>query len=629
MSFDPLSPSQPSGVVGRQPLRQKRTLQLAGATGLAIAAAAFSDWTNQASTGNLLVFAAGLVMMLTVMVFARRDHLDLAATLLLVSLTVMLSVLMWFNAGIRDPAVLAYPAILVYASLLGGARLFPGLLAFMLLVVFANVLANVMGWHVNAAYPVNLSTLLDVMLVLGLSGFTVWLMASDLRRTVARLEDEKARTQHMATHDPLTRLPNRLLARDRFVGLAAKAQRQHGFAAVLTFDLDDFKAVNDSLGHAAGDELLREISVRIPKSLRAGDTVSRQGGDEFVLILDDLADAEAAAGIAMKVLAEISAPVFVAGHEVHTTGSLGVAMYPTDGTDFDDLLKKADIAMYRAKDEGRNAFRFFDAAMNDSAVEHVQLVAGMRLALQRGEFLLQYQPQFSLRSGRVVGAEALIRWRHPELGLVAPGRFIPAAEQSGLIVDIGAWVIDEACRQARAWLEAGLPPLVISVNVSPLQFRRGDLEGVVQRALSAARLSPASLELELTESLLIQDRNTYSDLLRRLKRLGVRLAIDDFGTGYSNLGYLKRFEVDRLKIDQSFVRRVVESPQDEAIVRAIIQIAHSLKLGTTAEGIEDAATLAKLRELGCADGQGFVWSPAVPAEQFAELHRRNDNSALK
>jgi diguanylate cyclase (GGDEF)-like protein len=560
---------------------------------------------------------------------ARRERLDLAATLLLVSLTVMLSVLMWFNAGIRDPAVLAYPAILVYARLLGGARLFPGLLTFMLLVVVANVLANVTGWHVNAAYPVNLSTLVDVMLVLGLTGFTVWLMASDLRRTVARLEDEKARTQHMATHDPLTRLPNRLLARDRFVGLAAKAQRQNGFAAVLTFDLDDFKAVNDSLGHAAGDELLREISVRIPKILRGGDTVSRQGGDEFVLILDDLADAEAAAGIAMKVLAEISAPMYVAGHEVHTTGSLGVAMYPTDGTDFDDLLKKADIAMYRAKEEGRNGFRFFDAAMNDSVVEHVQRVAGMRLALQRGEFLLQYQPQFSLASGRVVGAEALIRWRHPELGLVAPGRFIPAAEQSGLIVDIGAWVIDEACRQARAWLDEGLPPLVISVNVSPLQFRRGDLEGVVRRALSAARLPPASLELELTESLLIQDRNAYSDLLRRLKRLGVRLSIDDFGTGYSNLGYLKRFEVDRLKIDQSFVRRVVESPQDEAIVRAIIQIAHSLQLGTTAEGIEDAATLAKLQELGCAEGQGFVWSPAVPAEQFAELHRRNDNSALQ
>jgi EAL domain-containing protein (putative c-di-GMP-specific phosphodiesterase class I) len=304
-------------------------------------------------------------------------------------------------------------------------------------------------------------------------------------------------------------------------------------------------------------------------------------------------------------------------------------MYPTDGTDFDELLKKADIAMYRAKDEGRNAFRFFDAAMNDSVVEHVQLVAGMRLALQRREFLLHYQPQFSLDSGRMVGAEALIRWRHPELGLVAPGRFIPAAEQSGLIVDIGAWVIEEACRQARAWLDEGLPPLVMSVNVSPLQFRRGDLEGVIKAALSAARLPPASLELELTESLLIQDRNTYSDLLRRLKRLGVRLAIDDFGTGYSNLGYLKRFEVDRLKIDQSFVRRVVESPQDEAIVRAIIQIAHSLHLGTTAEGIEDEATLASLREMGCAEGQGFVWSPAVPAGQFAALHRGNDNSALQ
>jgi hypothetical protein len=236
MAFDPDFPHQASATAGAQSLRQRRTMQLAGATGLAIAGAAFSDWTNQASPANLLVFAAGLVMMLVVRVCARRQHLDLAATILLSALTAMLSVLMWFNAGIRDPAVIAYPAILVYASLLGGARLFPGLLATMLLVVFANVLANVMGWHVNRAYPVNFSTLADVTLVLGLTGFTVWLMATDLRRTVARLEDEKARTQHMATHDPLTRLPNRLLARDRFVGLAAKAQRQQGYAAVLTFD---------------------------------------------------------------------------------------------------------------------------------------------------------------------------------------------------------------------------------------------------------------------------------------------------------------------------------------------------------------------------------------------------------
>jgi diguanylate cyclase (GGDEF)-like protein len=251
----------------------------------------------------------------------------------------------------------------------------------MLLVVFANVLANVMGWHVNRAYPVNFSTLADVTLVLGLTGFTVWLMATDLRRTVARLEDEKARTQHMATHDPLTRLPNRLLARDRFVGLAAKAQRQQGYAAVLTFDLDDFKAVNDSLGHAAGDELLREIGMRIPKLLRAGDTVSRQGGDEFVLILDDLADAEAAAGIAMKVLAEISAPMHVAGHEVHTTGSLGVAMYPTDGTDFDELLKKADMALHRAKAEGGGGWHCFERAMDERMQARRQLEIDLRRAL--------------------------------------------------------------------------------------------------------------------------------------------------------------------------------------------------------------------------------------------------------
>jgi len=298
-------------------------------------------------------------------------------------------------------------------------------------------------------------------------------------------------------------------------------------------------------------------------------------------------------------------------------------MYPDDGGDFDELLKKADMAMYGAKNAGRNAVRFFDAAMNSGVLEHVHLVSGMRAALARGEFTLAYQPQFDLASGRIVGAEALLRWRHPELGVVPPSRFIRIAEQSGLIIEIGAWVLQEACRQMQTWHSQGLADLVLSVNVSPVQFHREGIEREVVSALDASGLPAASLELELTESLLIQDSSTLSDLLRRLRALGVSFSIDDFGTGYSNLGYLKRFEVARLKIDQSFIRRLTDDKHDEAIVRAIIQMAQSLQLATVAEGVESAATMNRLIEMGCGEGQGFYWSPPLAPREFLNFVRKH------
>jgi len=530
--------------------------------------------------------------------------------------------------------VLALPGILVFAAMLGARRLFVSLLLIMLLALAGLTLANVQGWHVNQIKPVRLSSLIDIAAILSVIGFAVWLMAGDLRRALRRLESEnqqvrlsQGRIEYLAHHDALTGLPNRVLARERFAQTIALAERAQTEAALLFLDLDNFKTINDSLGHAAGDELLRQASRRLSQWVRSSDTVCRQGGDEFLVILGGMPDGDAIADVAVKLTQLLTDPYKLGGLDVTVTSSIGIALFPEDGADFDTLLKKADMAMYRAKESGRNAFRFFDTEMNSSVVEHLHLISGMRQALASQEFTLHYQPQFDLASGAVVGAEALLRWRHPELGLIPPGKFIPVAEKSGLIIDIGAWVLQEACRQGMAWQAQGLGELLLSVNLSPVQFRRGDIERVVLNALDESGLPAGHLDLEMTESLLIDDSSQLSELLTRLRALGLSFSIDDFGTGYSNLGYLKRFEVERLKIDQSFIRRLTEQPHDEAIVRAIIQMAHSLKLTTVAEGIEDAATLARLRELGCDRGQGFYWSPALPAEEFAAYVRAQRQSA--
>ncbi|MBX3603444.1 MAG: EAL domain-containing protein [Rubrivivax sp.] len=561
----------------------------------------------------------------------RRGAVDTAAAIMLGTVTAMLLTLMTLNSGLRDTSVVALPGMLVIAALLGTPRQY--LLLFGLVVAAAGALglANVHGWHVNRIAPVRGSTVVDLVTILIVTGFSIGLLARDLATTLTRLRSEndevrrsRDRIEFMAGHDALTGLPNRLLARDRFEQAAAAARRAGRKVALLYLDLDHFRTVNDSLGHPAGDELLRRLGERLRGLLRASDTVSRTGGDEFLILLGGIADGDAAAEAGHKLLAQAAAPLALDGVELHPSASLGIALFPDDGDGFDALLKKADIAMYRAKDAGRNTLRFFDAAMNDSVADHLQLVAGMRRALEQGEFVLHYQPQLCLASGRVLGAEALLRWQHPEHGLVPPGRFIPLAERSGQIVEIGAWVLKEACRQAAAWQRAGLPPLMMSVNLSPLQVRRGALERDVLHALQASGLDPRRLELELTESLLIEDSEALRATLARLRALGITFAIDDFGTGYSNLAYLKRFEVERLKIDQSFVRRLVDNAEDEAIVRAIVQMAGALRLGVIAEGIEDAATLERLRGIGCAQGQGYHWAPALPAERFEAFVRGLD-----
>ncbi|HET8871088.1 MAG TPA: EAL domain-containing protein [Aquabacterium sp.] len=438
---------------------------------------------------------------------------------------------------------------------------------------------------------------------------------------VEERREAEQRVEFLAYHDVLTRLPNRDLARDRLSQAIADANRHGSMVALVFMDLDHFKTINDSLGHAVGDQLLQWVAASLREHVREADTVSRQGGDEFLLILKDLPDVDAVAPIVSKLLSELSKPVLIAGRELTTSASMGIAMCPSDGQDFETLSQKADTAMYRAKEEGRNTYRFFDDRMNQESIERLTLLQELRRALEQRQFTLHYQPQIDLHSRRLIGIEALIRWNHPERGLVPPGVFIPVAEESGLIVPIGDWVIQEAARQAVLWGTEGVPAVPVAVNLSALQFRRGNLEEVVGQALQASGLSPSLLELELTESVLISDSEYVEARLRGLKTMGVALSIDDFGTGYSSLSYLHRFSVDKLKIDQSFVRDLNRNPDDVGIVRAIIQMASSLGLKTIAEGVETETTAQLLTDLGCDEGQGYFFARPMPADALTQWWR--------
>ena len=624
--FEPVNVSReqpiPPGQGTARPLRDRRLVQAIWATCVAISASAIPDILS-ARWRNLPPLVAGLGAMAIVMLLVRQGRRNTAVTVMLSALMGMVGLLMWQNGGLRDTSLLAFPCMLVFAAMLGTRRIYFGLFAAMTAMIALLLVANISGWHVNKLPPLSYNTFVDLVAVLFVTSVIAWLMANDMHSALdavsaqnEKMQAAQERMELMATHDTLTGLPNRSLARDRFEQAAAAARRGEYSVALLYLDLDNFKNVNDTLGHGSGDTLLKLVSDRLASLLRTADTVARLGGDEFLLLVPEVNDGAAVAEIASKVVAGLMAPFDVVGMEIFAGCSMGITMFPADGADFDSLLKKADIAMYRAKESGRNGFRFWDGEMNASVVEHVELLSAMRAALAHGDFTLSYQPQFDLRTGRLIGAEALIRWRHAEMGNISPVRFIPLAERSGLIIPIGDWVLQEACAQAQRWRAAGWTDLTISVNVSPVQFRRGSVETSVAQALATSGLPSTNLELELTESLLIQDSLALAESLASLRRMGVRFAIDDFGTGYSNLAYLKRFEVERLKIDQTFVRRLTDDLQDQAIVRAIVQMASSLNLFTVAEGVEDAATLALLGDLGCQQGQGFHWSPAVPAAEF-------------
>jgi diguanylate cyclase (GGDEF)-like protein/PAS domain S-box-containing protein len=424
---------------------------------------------------------------------------------------------------------------------------------------------------------------------------------------------------HLAQHDSLTDLPNRILFSDRLTEAIAAAQRYRRKLAVLFLDLDRFKHINDSLGHVIADRVLQSVARRLHACVRASDTVSRQGGDEFVILLSEVARAQNAAVSAEKLLRAVRTLHRIDQHDLHLTASIGIVTYPNDGTEAETLMKNADFAMYHAKDSGRNNYQFFKPDMNRRAVERQSLEVDLRLALENREFELHYQPKVSLQTGAIMGVEALIRWRHPRRGLVPPAQFIPVAEACGAIVPIGRWVLREACRQTRAWMDAGLPAIRVAINVSPLELREKDFVATVRVILTEVGLEPCYLELELTETFLMQDATVTAAVLQALKDLGVMLALDDFGTGYSSLSHLQRFPIDTLKIDQSFVRDLATDADDASIVSAVISMGESLHMQVVAEGVETRDQFVFLQEHSCPEGQGHYFSRPMVAGQLTRL----------
>lgn len=425
------------------------------------------------------------------------------------------------------------------------------------------------------------------------------------------LEHANAELHRQATHDALTGLPNRSLFSDRLNQTMVHAARDHKSFAVLVLDLDRFKLINDSLGHSTGDQLLCHVAGKLKAALRSTDTVARAGGDEFLLILADVVDRASVALIAEKLIAAVSENCSVAGTELGTSPSIGISLYPGDGDESETLLSHADEAMYAAKQRGRSTYQFFVPGMKVFSHHRLQLENDLRRALAENQFELHYQPKIDIVAGTMKSVEALLRWRHPERGIVGPDEFIPLAEETGLILALGRWVLREACRQAREWQISGLPFLRVAVNLSPIQFRQPGFLAVIRAALADHELDPRFLEIEVTESTVMSHAEGSVEILEELSRMGVIVAIDDFGTGYSSMSYLRRFPIDKLKIDRSFIRDLAGNSEDLSIVRAIVSLAHSLKLKVVAEGVETSAQLEQLRILGCDQYQGFIMSPAV------------------
>ena len=441
---------------------------------------------------------------------------------------------------------------------------------------------------------------------------------TDRKESELAMQEQQKRLNHLAFHDELTGLPNRTLFHERLLHGLARAQRNQNQVAIMLLDVDRFKYINDSFGHDAGDALLNIVSERLVSCVRQVDTVARLGGDEFVLVIEDIQHHSDVALIAEKILNISATPCQLRGYDITSTLSIGISVYPQDGEDSETLLKHADVAMYRAKAEGKNTYRLFDRAMNDKAVESLLIENDLRKAIKFGNLRLDYQPKIDLHDGRVIGVEALVRWDLGGGEIMPPSEFIPLAEETGLIVPLGEWVLDEACRQQRLWLDKGFDIGSVAVNLSPRQFLQGEFPEFIHSVLTKHNLAPAYLELEITESSAMENAQKSVLMLRRLHAMGVALAMDDFGTGYSSLAYLKRFPIDTLKIDRSFIRDIYHDSNDAAIAKSIIDLGHNMGLKVVAEGIEDSDQKFWLKEQGCDFAQGFYFSKPIPASEMEE-----------
>ena len=603
-------------------VRSRRVFQFALLVFIAFSGTA-AQYGLQSRWDVVLSLGLGAALMLPSQWLNHRGHHEAAAGMVLSVATLSLFSIMWFSDGLRDSSLLGYPVILIGAGQLLKPKHFWILLAFMLGCVVILGLGTLNGWRTGVTPGTELDRLTDSVSILLINGFLVWFLTYDMQNALVRLRAQIARFHaseknltYLAQHDGLTRLPNRILGNELLTEAMRAAAEEKNLVAMLFVDLDNFKDVNDSLGHSAGDDFLVQVAQRLRESVLQTDIVCRQGGDEFLIGLTGLQHPDAVAKVSQDILQKMQAPFQLRGLEVLASCSIGIALYPQHGNSFDELMRHADLAMYHAKEAGRNTFRFFSEDIRSSVTESLHLISSLRQAVTQEEFVLHYQPVYDLHSGRLLGAEALVRWQNPKLGMVSPGLFITLAEKSGLIVDIGQWVLTEACRQMQAWRQQGATDLFVSVNLSPVQFSRGNVEAVIAQALRETGLDPRQLELEVTESTLIHDTEKFITTLGPIQHSGIRMSIDDFGTGYSNLSYLQRFPVHKLKIDQSFVRRLMQGQKDVAMVSAIIHLAKSLQLTVTAEGVENEATREALTRMGCDQAQGYLFARPMPAKDF-------------
>lgn len=603
--------------------RAQRLLQLSIVCTLGIGLAAiFARGMTQP------ILLSAMIVMVVSGWLAWDKKIMLSATVLLLDLTVMLSILVWVSGGIHDIGMLGYPMILVMAAILGNAYLFFALLVSILIYCTVIAVLTVQGTFVMHFPEMTYAHALYVNIIFMVTGFGVYILVMDMHRLMTSLREENARVierekmiVQLANRDQLTNLHNRRYAEHHFFDFLNRAYQQDKRVALFFLDLDNFKPVNDSLGHAAGDQLLRRLSQRLQEISRPEDILCRFGGDEFLWITqidyrDRLAAKAELEKAAEALLAASSKPFYLMENKIDISGSVGISIAPKDGETFFELSRAADLAMYHAKTKGRNTYHLYSEDLNRISIDKYHLLKKIREALTKQEFQVWYQPKTSLASGQVISCEALIRWPQADGSYIKPDEFIPMAESSGLIAEVGLWVLEQACLDSMRWRADGYTNIGVAVNVSYVQFRDGSLPEKVERILKKTGLPAKALELELTESLLINDEDDIQKQLNKLNDMGVSLAIDDFGTGYSNLGYLRQFNARCLKIDQSFVTALGVSERDEPLVKAMIQMAHSLQLKIIAEGVEDEQALQKLIELGCDEGQGYFWSQPVPFEEW-------------
>lgn len=609
---------------GFSQVRRRRLMQIAAitATGLTVALTVAKGIT-------FFIFAAGIGCLLLALVFALQNKLRMSAFILLWSMSAMLFAFALTGAGLFDLAILGLPGVLIFAAILGSVILFVSVLFFIFAQCILLTWLTLSGYITPHVPSLSWPHLVFILVIFAITGFCVYIMVRDIKRLMlslqhenAKVQQSQARIQHLANHDSLTNLANRFYGEKLFQQLLAASLQQQQQLALLFIDLDNFKPVNDALGHAAGDDLLKQLAQRLRAILTQDQALIRFGGDEFLVLAPHSASQHDLEQLAEMLIKQISATFNVLQTQIAVSASIGIASAPADGTDFKQLCRKADIAMYRAKEDGRNTYHFYDDSLDKANDDKFKLLQMLRLALSDQQFALYYQPQIALQSGRVSKVEALLRWPQADGSMISPDQFIPLAESSGLITELGRWVIEQACRDCAQLRQQGFTSLRVAVNLSVVQFKDGQLRNIVQHALQNAALPAQALELELTESLLVDDTEHILQQLSALSQLGVTIAIDDFGTGYSNLSYLRRFNASTLKIDRSFISTEQQWYANAPLVKAIIQMAASLGLNTVAEGIENADIAKSLQALGCHDGQGYYWSPAVPPAQLPDVLAR-------